>query len=394
MAASHWSTAQLGQRERRLRDNEVQKEKIQTHLQQDRLYQIVNGADERVDTIRRIKALKAWEEEARIQAEREAAVAQQAAEEAAWAAAEEAAAAAAQRREAELCDTKMRQAIRENSPELRRLRQQIDTAYTQKERALQIEEHQLRQVQGEVADQELARMLEEQLRFSDEKQILKERDAEAKAKAYKSTLQEQLVDNERRREEEAAAFLREKDAIDAMVARILEDEAKQAMLKFQKQNETKNYIQSYLRQREAWQEAEKRRQEEENKQIAEYAHVQQSRQESYAARREEIEKRKEDIYQRLATEMDAAERSKNEMEDLRIALALEEDAYQAKLAEERQLARRITQRLQLVEAHFEQLAYKQARLDAEREADTQIRREMMDRFAADERIEQMTAQKR
>ena len=58
------------------------------------------------------------------------------------------------------------------------------------------------------------------------------------------------------------------------------------------------------------------------------------------------------------------------------------------------MERRIRQRLELQQTCQEQLAFKQLRLQAEKEEEEAFRLTMLAKFAEDDRIEQMNAQKR
>lgn len=58
------------------------------------------------------------------------------------------------------------------------------------------------------------------------------------------------------------------------------------------------------------------------------------------------------------------------------------------------MEKQIRQRLELQKTYQEQLAFKQKRLQAEKEEEDELRRKMLAKLAEDDRIEQMNAQKR
>lgn len=58
------------------------------------------------------------------------------------------------------------------------------------------------------------------------------------------------------------------------------------------------------------------------------------------------------------------------------------------------MEKRIRQRLELQQTRLEMMAFKQLRIQAEKEEEVAFRQIMMAKFAEDDRIEQMNAQKR
>ena len=82
------------------------------------------------------------------------------------------------------------------------------------------------------------------------------------------------------------------------------------------------------------------------------------------------------------------------METVRQELYLEEQEEREREREREEMERRLRQRIELKNTEQEQLAYKQRRREAELAEEEEYKRQMLAKFAEDDRIEQMNAQKR
>lgn len=82
------------------------------------------------------------------------------------------------------------------------------------------------------------------------------------------------------------------------------------------------------------------------------------------------------------------------MEQIRQELYLEEQAEAERKKEMAEIEKRIKQRLDLRQAFEEQLAFKKIARQAMQEEEDTFRKQMLAKFAEDDRIEQMNAQKR
>ena len=82
------------------------------------------------------------------------------------------------------------------------------------------------------------------------------------------------------------------------------------------------------------------------------------------------------------------------MEQVRQDLYLEEQEEKARLADIAQDEKKKQQREELQRQHSEQMYYKELRRQAELEEEEEFKRQMLAKFAEDDRIEQMNAQKR
>lgn len=125
-----------------------------------------------------------------------------------------------------LREEKMRQAIRENSYELRDLEQKINCAYMNKERSLQIKEKELMKQQKKEEDAQLIVVMAQTLERDKEEEMEKERAAVQRSIKYQQELHQQLNEIEHKKHAEYEQFLKEKHMIDEAVRKIQEEDAR------------------------------------------------------------------------------------------------------------------------------------------------------------------------
>ena len=89
----------------------------------------------------------------------------------------------------------------------------------------------------------------------------------------------------------------------------------------------------------------------------------------------------------LANKIRAEKESRSEMERLRQELYLEEQEETARAMEKADIEKKIRQRLELRQAHMEQMYYKEARNEAEKQEEEIFRQQMLAKFAHDDEVE-------
>merc|ERR1712002_826986 len=81
---------------------------------------------------------------------------------------------------------------------------------------------------------------------------------------YKRDLEQQLEDEERRKQEAYEEFLREKLMIDEIVRKIYEEDERNEQMRREKMHATKQFMDEFKRTRDEWRRSEKERFDEEN----------------------------------------------------------------------------------------------------------------------------------
>uniref|UniRef100_A0A8C1VSN9 Meiosis-specific nuclear structural protein 1 n=1 Tax=Cyprinus carpio TaxID=7962 RepID=A0A8C1VSN9_CYPCA len=290
--------------------------------------------------------------------------------------------------------------------------QQIQESILKAEEDRQFRERQLEQ--EERMAKELARINNEKLRDEKMRQYIKENSGQHRWQRRKpcllfsgfayceftsyqrqeQELERQLEEKERKRQEAYEEFLKEKLMVDEIVRKIYEEDQRELQLRLEKVVATQRYIEDFKKQQAEWRHLEREKVEAENRRIIEFAHYQQRKEEDRMAKVREREQAKENLHKMLSEQIEMEKREREKMERVREELHLEEQAEAARRQEIEEMEKRIRQRLELQKTCQEMMAFKQLRIQAEKEEEKAFRQMMMAKFAEDDRTEQMNAQKR
>lgn len=293
-----------------------------------------------------------------------------------------------------LRDEKMRQYIKENSVELRELELKLKSAYLNRERAAQMAEKEAMRYETLREEAIIARTMRDEHELAEmEKEKLEQKKYEEVVR-YQQELERQLEEKERKRQEAYEEFLKEKHMVDEIVRKIYMEDQMELQLQLDKVTATQRYIEDFKKQQAEWRRMEREKVEAENRRIIEFAQYQQMKEEDRMAKVREREQAKEILHKMLSEQIELEKQQREKMERAREELCLEEQAEAARLQEIEEMEKRIRQRLELQQTQQEMMAFKKLRLQAEKEEEEAFRQMMMAKFAEDDRIEQMNAQKR
>ncbi|KAI8817754.1 tumor suppressor, Mitostatin-domain-containing protein [Fimicolochytrium jonesii] len=394
MATAAFRRHVVERRDQDLRRKEFEREDLVSKLNSDAVFRSNLDSDDRVDGKRRLRIQRIREEEQKTYEQLMEAAHKRAHREITREREEKDKQESERLETQRIRDEKLRQAIRENSVELRELEKKLNYAYMNKERSLQVQEKALQDQISKAREAELIAEMNE--RLEKQKQLELERDHQEYLKSldYSKALNDQLLEQEARKEAEFEQFLKEKEMVDQIVRKILDEDAREAERRLEKQAETKQFIEKFIVEREQWRREESARQEAENRKIEAYARDQAAR----AQAQQDVKKHRDEertvIYDRLAAEMDQREKAKAELEQLRIDLYEEEQEEESRRRDQERLQNRIRKRLELIDAYRNQMLEKRFRAIQEQEEEDVVRRKMMDRYAEEEKLEQLNAQKR
>jgi hypothetical protein len=160
------------------------------------------------------------------------------------------------------------------------------------------------------------------------------------------------------------------------------------------QKVTREYVEEFKRQRELWKQHEREIMEKENKRILEYSRIQRQRDDSLKAYKQAKEDAMGKVQQQLFEQIAKDREAREEMERVRQELYLEEQEQKARHFERENLELKLRQRIDLQQQQQQAIEMKQARQVEQREEEDRIRQEMLDKYALDDKIELMNAQKR
>jgi len=294
----------------------------------------------------------------------------------------------------EMQDSKIRQQIRETSYEIRELEAKLKAGYMNKERAAQLAEKEARKQEEIYYEEQLATTLQDEWKRAQELEQEAERLKWESSKMYQKQLEFQLSEQEEKKRAAYEDFLKEKLMIDEIVRKIYDEDLREAEDRINKQKQTREYIEEFKQSREMWKESERLDMAEENRRILEFAKQQEVREKDRMEVRKAEELAKDDVRNQLAARLANQKNDEAELQQIRDELAFEEEEEQNRLKEKAEHEKRIRMRLELQAVEQQQLQIKQAKKMCEKEEDELYRQQMLAKFAEDDKIEQMNAQKR
>ena len=309
-----------------------------------------------------------------------------------------------------LPEDKIRQKICQSSPELRLLAAKLEQvrivggrdfifnlnrqAYINKERAAQLAEKNLQQrLEEEARDKEIAELVEQRQYYQDleRKEYLDQQISKLK---YQHQLDEQLKIKEEEKRKVFQRFLEEKDKIDEIVRRIKTENEIAMLNRLEQKQATKQQIREFKESQIVWREMEENKIREENKQIQKFIEQKEIRDVEFSKVIADRRKIKNEQVLRLAEDIRKNQEIAREKEEILFELQegrkREEEMYQDQLEMEETIKRR----LRLREANEMAALYRNQREAKERDLEEKYRQMMLDKFAEDDKIEQMNAQRR
>merc|ERR1711959_329915 len=294
----------------------------------------------------------------------------------------------------EFRDEKLVQKIRESSEELRELEEKLKSAYMNKERKAQIVE---KQVVSQIRTEEEAKldmMMEEDRRrgvHMDAKEHYMRKEAALESQGQ---LEEQILEHEHQKELAYQAYLEEKAKVDALVTKIQDEDRAEMDATCRKKAETQGWIQQYLEDRRDWKKQEQDQVRAEEQAIIEYAAKKRAEQGAWEAKKQAEQDFKDRMCAEIAAEIQRKETEREELEDIRETLALEEEEERLKRKEEGERMKAAVDKQMMMEAYNQAQAVKAERLAREAVEDEEFRAAMLEKFAQEDRLEQMSAQRR
>jgi len=291
-------------------------------------------------------------------------------------------------------DEKMREKLHAETHELRELQAKIDAAYMNKERAAQVQ-------RNEAARKQAADEAEENRKFINNHAAFEERAKQEAAIArveaarkLQADLENQLIEKEKNAQLAYEQFLKEKKMIDDVVKKIEMEDAQSKQDAINKIEDHRTFIgnrDTYNQQREM---EEKARDEEEDRKNREFKEEKQRQAEQVISEKQAKASNLDRVQQHLRLELTKKQKEKEDYERLIQELAVSE-LEEKESQNEKDLADKVIRtRFEMQKDHFEQLEQKEMRIQAEAAEEETLRQQMLAKFAEDDRIELMNAQKR
>jgi len=293
----------------------------------------------------------------------------------------------------EMRDEKMLQLVRDY-PELRDLEQQLRTAYVAKGRTVQMQERKLREEDEVRQEKDFLNQLVAQAKVDEEREALKKASRHDDVRKQQQAQQDQMLWKARLAAEEEEVRRRERAEVDAIVAQVQERDFLETMSRVDKQRQVQQQHVEFVQIRDARLKAEKDRQDQEDRAILAYMAEQNKRKESDEKLKQEKEAIKARILEAQSRKIAAEKIKKEELETLINEFYEEQRAAKVREEERAERDRRDRDRQTMIAANQQQMAFKAQQKEQELAEEQEFRRKMMEQFAENDRIEEMSRQKR
>lgn len=294
---------------------------------------------------------------------------------------------------AEVKDEKMLQLVRENDPELRNLAGRIQAAQMTKTRHVQMAETQRAKEFRALEEKEYMSRVVAQAKQQEEEDRERAIAKLGTVKNVRDVQREQMLARQEQRRilEEQSRF--EREQVDAIVAKVQEQDYLLALERLNKQQQEKKMHEDFISKRDEVKREEHTQRVAEDLAIRQYLDEQNKRKESDAKLKQEREALKTRILAEQSRKI-AEERAKKEELEALINEYYEEKRAQKQRDEERaEMEKKAVAREQMIAANAEQMRMKQVKKDQEIAEEHRFRQEMMERLAKEERMDQMGREK-
>ena len=179
-----------------------------------------------------------------------------------------------------------------------------------------------------------------------------------------------------------------------MVEAILAEDRAEAEARHKKEGEIKGYIDNFIREQEEYKKIRQQEIEAENAAIRAYAQQVMAREQALRLAREKDQNAKDEILERMSAQMAQRQKEADELENLRNELVIQETEERVLQKEKEKMERAVKQRMDIAMANEYQRQLKSIRREEEKAEEDVFRQAMLDKFAEDDRLDQMNAQKR
>lgn len=287
-----------------------------------------------------------------------------------------------------------RRRICDGSEELRVLKQRLHGAKVNKERAQQLLEIEIRKEKQRRLDHKVAEHIENERLASIELDHKIELDKMRQRERVKQINQHQICTKEAQREEAMQEYVKEKQQVQDLVDKIQAEDDAEQVAKEQHRRESREMLRRFMIEQAERQEAMEQAEIDENNKIENFARAKAEREEQVARDKAEAEKEKERIQLGIIERTAAKNKAAEELEYLRNELNHEEHEHKAREIEKKKAQKRLDDRDDMKKAYAMQMAEAKKKQAWEKAEEDKLRDQLLEKFAEDDRIEQMNQQKR
>jgi hypothetical protein len=289
---------------------------------------------------------------------------------------------------------KLSQLMRERAPELRDLEAKLHAAKTAKERKNQMAEAKLIKETEQQEEKVWGDRMYNDAKNYELREFEKKLESQTKLREQMDVQKQQMEERKAVLQEAREQYIKEKSEVDAVVAKIQEEDFLEVLTKVEKQRATKIEHEVFVAQRDELKREEKERHRQEELAIKEYMEEQNKRKESGERLKREKEAIKAKILEEQSRKIASELAKKEELESLINDFYEEQRAAKQHQELEAERERRQREKEMMLAANAEQMRLKQLVKEKEMAEEQKFRQVMMEKFAQDDRIDQLNRQKR
>jgi hypothetical protein len=291
-------------------------------------------------------------------------------------------------------DEKMRQQLRDTEPEIRELKAKLDAGYVRREVQHQIGENvQLRDATIELKH-ETGRMLATQRNEWEQEELVGAKDRFVKTKVYASDLDSQLAEEEARKVAAYEQFIKDKQMIDEIVSRIHEEDTQYAREQANRKVMNRAEMDAFEQEQEDYRLQQEAKLARENARLAQQAADLEARAAAEKAQKRADGAARDEMQATMGAEIARQYAEQLDDEELRLTLLEEEERERLDQQGRAEAEKKIRRRVEMLRDHDESIFIKQQKAEQELAEEREFRQAMLEKFARDDRLEQMSAQKR
>lgn len=204
----------------------------------------------------------------------------------------------------------------------------------------------------------------------------------------------QMKEQEHLRQQARKEYEKERNQVDRIINKMIEEDHEMMRITKMKQEQSKQDMILSVNEKKALVKRQRELEQYEEELVRRYQGQQAARGEELANIKAAAEAQRDAIFKKLAAE-EAARRAEFEyVENMRNELNVQEQEERARENERKEMEKRLRQKQELQNAKEYQMKLKAERQEEERRMENEFKIKMAEKFAEDERLEQMNAQKR
>jgi len=280
------------------------------------------------------------------------------------------------------------------SEEIRALKERLHAAKVSKDRAQQLLDQQARKEREKLIEHKIdehmlnGRLDEIELEHRLELEKMKQRER------VKLINQRQIAAKEEQRNIAHAEYLKEQNEVAVLVAKVEKEDAEEKAARSQKQQESKQMLRQFVIEQQEKQAAMEADEVEENRRIEQYAADKRAREEQLILEKERVAHEKKRMQMRMIGQLEAKSKAKEELEQLRNDLTMDEAEEELRRKEEVEVRKKLEDKEEMRKACQLQKEIQDKKKELARQEEEKLAAALLQKFAEDDRIEQMNEQKR